>query len=248
MDRRRSLAFLSSLALALSLAPAARADRRSFTRAYEYATQPAGNLELEIWNDLIIPKDSFAGTVAKPRIELEVGLTDHWDLALYHVFESRLEDGKSSFALDSWRLESRYRLFEKGELPVDVMLYLELERPADFRAPAELEEKLIIGKDLGRLGLVVNLVAEQKLGTESRAGHVWEIDAGARWEVVPALRLGLEYFVTMESAPGADLEVKQYLGPSISLANAKVWLQVGAGIGLGDNSEIFVRSALGFNL
>ena len=243
----KALAAAACLA-ALALAPEARADRRSFTRAYEYATQPAGNLELEIWNDLTIPKDSFAGTVAQPRIELEVGLTDHWDIALYHVFESKLEDGKSSFTFDSWRLESRYRLFEKGELPVDLMLYLELERPTDFSAPAELEEKIIIGKDLGRLGLVVNLVAEQKLATANRAGHVWELDAGARWEMVPALRVGVEYFVTMRSAPGADLEVKHYLGPSISVANAKIWLQVGAGIGLGDNSEVFVRSALGFNL
>ena len=235
-------------ALALALAPAARADRRSFTRAYEYATQPEGNLEIEIWNDLTIPKESFAGTVAQPKFEIEVGITDHWDLALYHAFESQIEEGRSTFRFDAWKLETRYRLFEKGELPVDLMLYLELERPADFRAPAEVEEKLIIGKDLGRLGLIVNLVAEQKLGTDARSGHRFEVDAGARWEFMPALRVGVEYFVTLTSAPGADLGVRHYLGPSISVANAKVWLQAGAGVGLGDNSEVFVRSVLGFNL
>jgi hypothetical protein len=249
---RRSLAPAACAALAASLlaAPAARADRRSFIRAYEYATQPEGNLELEIWNDLQIPKNDAAGIVANPRVELEVGLTDHWDLALYHVFQSALDPdtGKQSFALDSWRLETRYRLLEKGELPIDVMFYLEAERPADFREPWELEEKIILAKDLGRLGLVTNLVAEQKLASGDSAGHSFELDVGARWEFLPALRVGAEYFVTMESAPGKALDTRHYLGPSVSVATGKVWLQLGAGIGLAGNDQVFARAALGFNL
>ncbi len=243
-------AALTALAalLVLAPAPAARADRRSFIRAYEYATQPEGNLELEIWNDLAIPRGNAAGIVATPRVELEVGLTDHWDVALYHVFESKLDGDKQGFSLDSWRLETRYRLLEKGVLPIDVMFYLEAERPADFRAPWELEEKIILAKDLGSLGLVANFVAEQKLASGDSAGHLFEIDVGARWEFVPALRVGVEYFVTMESAPGQALETRHYLGPSVSLATGKVWLQLGAGFGLGDNQQVFARAALGFNL
>src|SRR5437870_5141137 len=41
--------------LLLLASAAARADRRSFIRAYEYATQPQGNLELELWNDVNAP-------------------------------------------------------------------------------------------------------------------------------------------------------------------------------------------------
>jgi hypothetical protein len=240
---------LLALGLAvLAAAPAARADRRSFVRAYEYATQPAGNLEVEIWNDLTIPKSSSAATLIEPKVELEVGLTDNWDLALYHAFASQVQDGQSTFRFDSWRAETRYRLFERGVLPVDVMLYLEVERPADFRDPAEVEEKVILGKDLGRLGLVVNLVAEQKLGSGSRSGHVFELDAGARWEVMPALRLGAEYWVTSETAADGSVDTRHYLGPSISVANSKIWMQLGAGVGIGDNDQLFVRSVIGFNL
>src|SRR5437868_9947733 len=143
------------------LAPAARADRRTMIRAYEYMTQPQGNLELEVWNDVEAPKDGgFDQAATLQRIELEYGLTDHWDLALYHVFR---QGPGAPFSFDSWRLETRYRLFEKNVLPVDVELYLEVERPADFTEPFETEEKLILEKDFGRFALVANLVVQHKL-------------------------------------------------------------------------------------
>src|SRR3954466_8781714 len=78
---------LTALAAAALLGSGARADRRTLIRAYEYMTHPQGNLELEVWNDVEAPVSGgvdWATTVH--RIELECGLTDHWDLALYHVF------------------------------------------------------------------------------------------------------------------------------------------------------------------
>ena len=134
------------------------------------------------------------------RIELEYGLTDHWDLALYHVFT---QEPGASFRFDSWRLETRYRLFEKNVLPVDVELYFEVERPADFAEPFETEEKLILEKDFGRFALVANLVAEQKL-FHAGEGHLWEIDAGARYEVVPQLRLGAELWTEPPERPASS--------------------------------------------
>src|SRR5438132_13402603 len=69
-------------------ASAARADRRDFVRAYQYATQPHGNLEAEIWNDVDAPSaGGFDQAVVTPRFELDYGRTDHWDVGLYHVFD-----------------------------------------------------------------------------------------------------------------------------------------------------------------
>src|SRR3954466_12499181 len=104
------------LALAL-LATDARADRRTMIRAYEYMTQPKDNLELEIWNEIEAPKaGGFDQATTVHRVELEYGITDHWDLALYHVFA---QEPGASLNFDSWRLETRSRLFEKHVLPVD---------------------------------------------------------------------------------------------------------------------------------
>src|SRR5438128_7848223 len=100
--------------LAMAIAPAARADRRTMIRAYEYMTQPQGNLELEIWNDIEAPKEGgFDQATTVHRVELEYGITDRWDLALYHVFAQTNGVAAEPFHFDSWRLETRYRLFEK---------------------------------------------------------------------------------------------------------------------------------------
>ena len=231
--------------LAMAIAPAARADRRTMIRAYEYMTQPQGNLELEIWNDVDAPKEGgFDQATTLHRVELEYGVTDNWDFALYHVFA---QQPGASLKFDSWRLETRYRLFEKNVLPLDVELYLEGERPADFTAPWEIEEKLILEKDFGRFALVANFVAAQKI-MHLYDGHAWEVDAGARYEFVPQLRLGAEFWTIQDTVAGVTTG-SYYAGPSISFATSKLWLQVGAGFGLGDTSgATFVRSVIGLNL
>ena len=242
---RITIGISGALALLLLAAPAARADRRSFIRAYEVATQPQGNLEFELWNDIYAPKAGFDQASTQHRIELEYGLTDRWDLALYHVFAQSPGEG---LHFDSWRVETRYRLAEKDEWPVDVMLYFEVERPALFAEPWETEEKVILEKDFGRVGLVANLVAEQKF-LHANQGHLYEIDLGARYEFVPALRVGVEAWTIQQTEEGVT-RGSWFAGPSISLATAKIWFQIGAGIGLGigDGDSAQVRSVLGFNL
>lgn len=246
--RMRITIGISTLLGALLLAPEARADRRSMIRAYEYATQPEGNLEFELWNDVDAPKEGgFPAAPTTHRLELEYGLTDHWDAALYHVFTQTPQGPDAGFRFDSWRLETRYRLLEKNALPVDVLLYLELERPADFAEAWEAEEKLILEKDFGRFALVGNLVLEQKLFHADQL-HSWEVDFGARYEVVPQLRLAGEFWTIQETVNGATTG-SYYAGPSISWAGSRLWVQLGAGFGIGDTAgATFVRSVLGFNL
>ena len=234
-----------TIGISVAAAGAARADQRSFVRAYDYATQPKGNLELELWNEIEPPPGDLSAALVTTRVELEYGLTDHWDIALYHVFAQGGPD-HAPLRLDSWRVETRYRLAERGEWPVNVMLYLEGERPTALSDPFELEEKLILTRDLGRFGLVLNLVGEQKLlrGAERN----WEVDLGARYEVVPQLRVAAEVW-TIQAVTAGETKGSWYAGPSVSVASGRVWLQAGAGVGLGDaTSQFQFRSVLGFNL
>ncbi|HUJ27409.1 MAG TPA: hypothetical protein VLW85_15400 [Myxococcales bacterium] len=59
-----------------------------------------------MWNDVDAPTAGFAQAVQTSRVELEYGLTDHWDIALYHVVE---QDSGQPLHFDSWRMETRYR-------------------------------------------------------------------------------------------------------------------------------------------
>jgi hypothetical protein len=66
--------------------------------------------------------------------------------------------------------------------------------------------------------------------------------------VVPALRLGGEFWTIQETVNGST-EGSYFVGPSISWASSKLWLQLGAGFGVGDSAgATFVRSVLGVNL
>jgi hypothetical protein len=235
----------------LAAATSSRADRRTMIRAYEFETQPKGNLELELWNDVEAPRSAFTDSAIVTRVELEYGLTDRWDAALYHVFAQggpAAEPQQQAFHFDSWRLESRYRLAEKGEWPVDVMIYGEVERPADFNEPFEIEEKLILEKDFGRLAFVANLVGEQHL-FRADLGRTWEVDFGARYEFMPQVRAAVEFWTTHEFV-GPDVSRNYYLGPSLSVATRRVWLQIGVGFGLdaSQDQQMLIRSVLGFNL
>lgn len=248
--RRVSLQMRTRIIIGISsilVAGAARADRRDFVRAYQYATQPAGNLEFELWNDVLAPRSGgFKDAAIEHRLELEYGLTDHWDLALYHVFA---QDPAGGYRFDSWRSETRYRLAERGEWPVDVMLYFELERPAAFAEPWETEEKLILAHDFGPLQLVTNLVAEEKL-LHAGDGHLWEVDLGARYELSPSFDLAGEAWTIHETVAGVTT-TSWFAGPSISVATSRIWVQLGAGFGLNPGqggSAAEVRSVLGFNL
>ena len=231
---------------ALFCAAPARADRRTLIRAYEYMTQPRGNLELEIWNDVAAPSSGFSDAAILHRIELEYGLTDHWDAALYHVLSTAPGAGTK---FDSWRLESRYRFAEKDVWPVDTIAYLEVERPADFAEAFEGEAKLILEKSFGNLAAIGNVVWEQQL-FHSGAFHALEIDLGGRYEVSPALRVAVEAWTRRDTVQGATV-TNYFAGPSISAASSRFWLQLGAGFGLkiGDApGGTFVRSVLGINL
>lgn len=82
---RRTLA-LSLLVSALTVSSAS-ADRRLFTSTYEYKTMPQGATALELWHtqarNTWDSDDAGSATALQNILEIEHGLTDHWDAALY---------------------------------------------------------------------------------------------------------------------------------------------------------------------
>ena len=74
-------------------------------------------------------------------------------------------------------------------------------------------------------------------------------DFGARYELMPQLRVAAEFWTTHEFV-GQDVSRNYYLGPSISVATQKLWFQIGAGFGLdaAQDQQMQIRSVLGFNL
>ncbi|BDG07782.1 hypothetical protein [Anaeromyxobacter paludicola] len=234
-------------ALAAVLAPPlARADQRYYGETYNASIAPKGALDVELWSTLYQPKSGHGPQSWVHQLELETGLTDHWDIALYNIF--RYEQGDTT-RYQATQVESRYRLSDPGEWFVDPVLYLELRKEWIEDKPWAVEEKLILGKDIDRLNLSVNLTAEQEFipdggGQELEYGYA----AGASWELLPWLRAGGEAFGSWRHSTAEDHTASQhYAGPAISLAVARSWLVLAAGFGLTDESDkLRARAILAF--
>jgi hypothetical protein len=197
----------------------ALADQRSYVWTYEYLTLSKDHAELEYYQTTVVKdrqKDNSSDW--QQQVELEYGITDRVDAALYQVYEQK-ENDKMKYAGYKFRL--RYRIAEKNQLPVDVLLYAEHQEKVD--AKNVFEGKLILVKDIGKLNVAYNQIYKNTYTSGDRADH--EYAAGASYEVTPAFRLGLE-------SKGNYRTDKYAAGPTLSWIGGRIWANIGAAYGL----------------
>jgi hypothetical protein len=232
------------------LTATASADRKSFTNTYEYATLPEGQTEVELWHTQ--SRDTWNSSTAQrfeEKLEIEHGITDHWDMAMYTVFTQVAGNAMSTapFGLDSVRVETRYRFADRGEWPVDTVAYLELGK--DFGASIyEIEGKAILARDFDRVTAALNLIAEVGLGHDVPSPNLelgWA--GGVTYEITPKIRFGAE---SWGARSREDSIVRAYAGPAIGLApSSKLWVAVGVGFGLNNDADAFSgRVVMGLSL
>lgn len=208
----------------------AMADRRGYVWTYEYQTMPKGMAEIEYylthkisdWNKYD-DKNTW-----DHYVELEYGLTDHWDVAIYQTWNQTNTEEKDTCDYTGSKIRTRYRIGEKDMLPVDIVLYAEYILGDGPKEYDKFEGKLILAKDLGKWNVAYNQIYEKetKNGSETEHGYA----AGMSYEFSPIWKLGLE-------STGNYTEEKYYLGPTASWASEKFWVNLGALRGLNDRSD-----------
>jgi hypothetical protein len=248
-----SRSLLLSLGLLLVASPA-HADRRAFTHTYEYMTMPEAETELEIYSTQT--KTAF-GDDPTPRsyelmLEIEHGITSKWDVALYHVFDQATgpgPDDNESFHFAEMKLETRYRFAERGEWPVDVLVYGEGVKVFG-EGVYEAEAKIILARDFDKLTAVLNMVGEVVFDPrldepELEAG--WA--AGLTYEVMPEWKVGAESWGDAE-VEELDETLAGYVGPVVSWApSSGLWVAVTPGFGVTDAADdLNVRLAVGLHI
>ena len=179
----------------VSMTAPAFAHQRDYLFNQSYYTAKQGEVELELHNDLNMKEaDNDNSYNSKHQVELEVGLTNHLQLAYYEVYKwNRTRDWQR----DSFKVETKYRFAQSGEWPVDIALYGEYKNPNGRQDTAsdELEGKLILSRDFGPWNIVGNLIAERKINEHEDLQ--WEYTAGVSYAVNPTVRLGLELKETL---------------------------------------------------
>ena len=207
----------------------AQADRRRYVWTYEYMTMWKGKFELEYYLTTQLPDAGNSKINSwKHELELEYGITNRWDISMYQRFKQTNTEEKSEFKYDGFKLRTRYRIGDKGMLPIDILLYMEYIRDADFSKPNVLEGKIILARDFGPLNLAFNQIVKQAL--ESGGETEVEYTAGTSYKLHRVVSLGIE-------SKGNFTEGKYYIGPTVALNTGRLWFNMGALAGLTSKSD-----------
>lgn len=230
-----------ALLILLILASSAFADRRNYVWTYQYITTPKGVSEIEFYQTTKLNVlNSW-----EYRIEVEQGITDRMDFAIYQIF-TQLEGEDEAFKWDAVQARLRYRIGEEGQYWMDPLIYLEYNRKLDFNKPNKFEGKLILARTEGKFNISLNPVYE--LFWSPDIEHELGFDAGMSWQFHPRLIIGAESTSRFEFEDG-ETEVSSYAGPTISFASGHWWYTAGVAFGLNDNSDdARVRFLMGVGL
>ena len=141
-----------------------------------YDTLERGAVEPGYWFD--IGRDD-SGQFMRHNLVLEYGITDHW---MIDGRATGLDERRDGFHFDSSRLETRYRFFDEGMLPIDIAASGEINSNRDETGHqiVGIEPRLILSKQLGKLNMTFNLSAEFPF---SRHGPSVETRGGCEYDV-----------------------------------------------------------------
>lgn len=246
-------ASLAACATTVLLCSHARADRRAYGVTYEAVTAPKGELDVESWTTIAPAggvSDGPASRGVRTMIELEYGITDHWDVALYNLLDV-ITSGDTESGYAGFKLETRFRPSSRGEWAIDPVLYLEFQQLFRGDARQKYEAKLIVGKDLGDVNLAANLAIEEERTTEATWNTELEYAVGASYALSPAWIVGAELFGKAEKEMD-EIESQNWVGPTLSWASggrgalSGLWVTLGGGAGLGEGAaEYYGRMIVG---
>lgn len=205
-----------------------KADRRYFGWSYTAYTLPQGAFELEVWNTWSIGKEIGYYYQFQPRFEFEYGVLDRLTASLYFNFEQIKTEGNSfepkSFTFNSTSIELRYRFTEQNEIFIDPALYFEFAYGGD---EIEYEAKALLSKRINNLITVLNINGEiEREIIENETESKFEVTAGAMYEIIPSLALGIEFRNHREYEDIFKEEKYQasFLGPTINVQTKSFYL------------------------
>ena len=208
----------------LLLSQAAHALNYFELEVYPYHTADRGEVELENFTtytrrgtqDAPVP-DNNQGLV-RTSLEATYGVTDKTEVAGYVDYSRARGDG--DWDLKGSRAHVRTRFAEKGEFPVDLGLYAEVEFPRKDDNDAEMELRGIIEKDLDRWTFDVNPIFEKVLkGAEKDEGWELQYAASAIYRLDERWHPRLDFFGdfgTLRDFEGRD-EQKHLISPAVDI-------------------------------
>ena len=222
----------------LSLITFCIADQRHFVWTYEYKTVSRGEAEFEHYYTTSYPNasDLSVSTKTGHQLELEIGMNERFDFAIYHQFEQQ-----DSFAYKGYKLRGRYRIGEKNQYILDPLLYLEYHGKPDFSEHG-IESKLILAKETEKVIVSFNPVLEIEIEDDESEIET-EYAMGLTYKINKILNAGIEF---------KGSEYGHYWGPTISHGTHDIWFSLGSAFALGavkeGKAEMEIRMIIGVGI
>jgi len=224
--------------IATMLALTLVAHPRPFPFTYVYPSMPAGALELEQYVDMIPllrERENVDGTLEgimtmrfALQTEIELGITDRIELGFYLVANQNAQTQVLQF--DGLKQRVKVRLFEQGELPVDIALYGEIAELVD---EFEIEEKVILSTRTGPLIIAANLWFEQEYVYGDRWKVLFNPTAGVSLELSPHVNIGVEGWMRGSFTTGGE-PTHGFVGPILMAQLGEYWATLGGYLRLDD--------------
>jgi hypothetical protein len=195
------------------------------------STLERGAVEPAYWFD--IGRDD-AGQLMRHNLVLEYGITDHW---MIDVRATVLDEHSDGFHFDSSRLETRYRFFEEGTLPVDIAASGEINSNRDQNGHQiiGIEPRLILSKELGKINVTLNVAAKFPFRRHSPS---LETRAGCEYDVIDFFHFGTELRYDTQEHSVAVIPQIWFTFPH------KLTLKAGYSYDFGATHERFLRTAV----
>lgn len=218
----------------LVLQTAAQADERFFTYSHEADVLQEGTAEFEQWLTAKIGKDGGDYSRWEFREELEYGVTDKLTTAFYLNFrdtyfspDDASQPNKQEFEFKGVSSEWKYQILNPNIDPVGLLLYGEGTYEGDG---AEIEEKIVLSKNIGKFVLAFNTVFEQEYefehGETIKEGKL-ALTSGVAYRINPSWSAGLELvnFRKYDSFDfGEEFARAWYVGPNVHYGADKFWV------------------------
>ena len=199
------------------------ADQRHFVWTYEYKTVNRGKVEFEHYYTTSYPDavDLSKDTKISHDLELEIGMNNRFDFAVYHQFEQQ-----EILTYKGYKLRGRYRLGEKNQYFMDPLIYLEYHGKPDFSEHG-IETKLILAKETEKIITSFNPVLEIEIEDDDREIEI-EYAVGLTYKLNKLFHSGIEF---------KGGENGHYWGPTISHGTHDIWFSLGSVFAMGTVKE-----------
>src|SRR5450432_658363 len=208
----------------------ARADARRFTYIYEATTEEPGEVESENWITWATsPRDERRFNAVDFRHEIEFGVTEHLQIGLYLADWGYRDDpaaNEHGLRYQSSALELIYNLTNPTTDLLGLALYGEIRGGPE---ELELESKVILQKNFGRLVVAYNGTLEAKWeGSRlEKQGGEFSQSLGVSCELSPTWRIGAEFLHEIDLPDWSKAEDSVvYGGPNVSYRRGNWWATV----------------------